>query len=82
MRRSGTRNIENNKFISNLGVDSEKPLIRRRDCDKVAISNQFIWCLRLFKKVCKKVHDVKSCFDGLIAKKYPSSLCINLLSIF
>ena len=53
-------------------------------CDMLLdlISNQFIWCLRLVKKVYKKIHDVKLVSMVLIAKKYPTFLSINLLSIF
>ena len=61
-RRSRTKNTENNKFFSNfqfqllnyLGADCEKQIISSRDCNEVAVSNHFIRCLRLFKKLSKK----------------------------
>ena len=34
------------------------------ECDKVAISNEFIWCLRLLKKVCKKFSWCESWLAG------------------
>ena len=89
-RRSRTKNTENNKFFSNfqfqllnyLGADCEKQIISSRDCNEVSVSNQFIRCLRLFKKLIKKIYDGKTCFNGFNFHKYPIFLCINLLSIF
>ena len=63
MKRSGTRNFDNHKLFLNFltpiakpsWMYSEKQTQSGIDCDKVAINSEFIWCLRLFKKVYKKM---------------------------
>lgn len=51
-------------------------------CEKVAVSNVFIWCLRLLKKVCKKYHDVTAAFAGFNSWQTPYFFMYKFVKYF